>query len=109
MARSFIAFLGVLILVTGGCAARVDTPSFEKDWRFLQSDAKDGQQTSLDDASWKSVDLPHDWAIAGPFDQHAATTGAGGFLPSGVGWYRKHFTLPAEDAKANASSSISTA
>jgi beta-galactosidase len=39
---------------------------------------------------------PHDWAIAGPFDRHAPATGSGGFLPSGVAWYRKAFTLPAD-------------
>lgn len=39
--------------------------------------------------------MPHDWSIEGPFAQTNKTGGAGGFLPSGVGWYRKHFTLPA--------------
>jgi len=41
------------------------------------------------------VNLPHDWAIEGPFDSGAATTGRGGYVPSGIGWYRNHFTLPA--------------
>src|SRR5262249_1328019 len=39
-----------------------------------------------------------DWSIEGPFDRDAPAGGAGAFLPTGVGWYRKHFTLPA-DAK----------
>ena len=39
--------------------------------------------------------MPHDWSIEGPFDQNAPTLGNGGYLPAGVGWYRKHFTLPA--------------
>ncbi|MDQ2686372.1 MAG: hypothetical protein M3Y28_00730, partial [Armatimonadota bacterium] len=43
--------------------------------------------------------MPHDWAIAGPFDHNAPETGFGAFLPTGVGWYRKHFMLPAADAK----------
>ena len=43
--------------------------------------------------------MPHDWSIEGPFDQAAPTRGSGAFLPAGVGWYRKHFTLPAEYAK----------
>jgi beta-galactosidase len=51
------------------------------------------------DTSWRHVDVPHDWSIEGanppadPFSQSAATTGRGGYLPSGIGWYRKHFTL----------------
>ncbi len=35
------------------------------------------------------MSVPHDWAIAGPFDVKARAGGAGGFLPTGVAWYRK--------------------
>src|SRR6202042_2014539 len=34
-----------------------------------------------------------DWSIEGPFDPNAAAGGAGGFLPTGIGWDREHFTL----------------
>ncbi len=48
------------------------------------------------DASWRQLDLPHDWAIEGPFDQ--AISGETGKLPwAGVGWYRKHFIAPRLD------------
>lgn len=53
-------------------------------------------QANFDDGSWQQVDLPHDWAIAGPF----TTAGGGGMgrLPTaGIGWYRKKFTVPAAD------------
>lgn len=57
-------------------------------------------QSDFDDRAWQQVDLPHDWAIAGPF--YAGDEGVGGDmgrLPSpGVGWYRKAFELPASDA-----------
>src|SRR5262249_12376280 len=39
--------------------------------------------------------VPHDWSIEGPFDETHLTGQGGGFLPAGVGWYRKHFTAPA--------------
>ena len=51
----------------------------------------------FDDRSWRRVDLPHDWAIEGPF---IATGPAGGMgrLPSpGVGWYRKKLSIKAAD------------
>jgi beta-galactosidase len=51
----------------------------------------------FDDRAWRRVDLPHDWAIEGPF----ITTGGGGMgrLPSpGVGWYRKRLDIPKADA-----------
>jgi beta-galactosidase len=44
------------------------------------------------------VDLPHDWAIAGPFEATNPSGGAGAFAPAGIGWYRKHFGLPPADA-----------
>jgi beta-galactosidase len=77
--------------------ARVTT-SFDNDWRFLKADATDAEQPDFDDAAWRKVDVPHDWSIEGPFDEKNPTGGAGGFLPAGTGWYRKHFTLPEMDA-----------
>jgi beta-galactosidase len=53
-------------------------------------------QTAFDDGGWRRLNLPHDWGIEGPFKQEYE--GATGRLPWwGVGWYRKHFTVPAED------------
>ena len=40
--------------------------------------------------------MPHDWSIAGPVDEKNPTGQGGGFMPSGVGWYRKHFTVANE-------------
>lgn len=54
-------------------------------------------RADFDDKEWRQLDLPHDWGIEGPFD--ITLPGSTGKLPwSGVGWYRKHFTLPAADA-----------
>jgi beta-galactosidase len=51
---------------------------------------------AFDDAAWRALDVPHDWAIEGPFrDDLPNDTGK---LPwKGIGWYRKHFTVPAAD------------
>lgn len=54
-------------------------------------------QPDFDDHAWEQIDLPHDWAISGPFTH----TGGGGMgrLPSaGVGWYRKKLEIPTSDA-----------
>jgi beta-galactosidase len=57
-------------------------------------------QSDFDDSSWQCVNLPHDWAIAGPFNQGRRGVGGGmGRLPSpGIGWYRKRLDIPAADA-----------
>jgi beta-galactosidase len=50
----------------------------------------------FDDSGWRQLNLPHDWAIEGPFDLNGA--GETGKLPYwGQAWYRKHFTLPGSD------------
>ena len=54
-------------------------------------------QKDFDDSSWRRVNLPHDWAIEGPFTTHGG--GGMGRLPSsGIGWYRKELSIPAQDA-----------
>jgi len=73
--------------------ARV-TSSFDSDWRFLKGDAPGAEKPDFDDSAWRKQNVPHDWSIEGPFDEKNPTGGAGGFLPAGIGWYRKHFSLP---------------
>jgi len=52
---------------------------------------------SFDDSQWRKLDVPHDWGIEGPFRYDLP--GNTGKLPwKGIGWYRKHFTVPATDA-----------
>ena len=63
-------------------------------WRFTRGDPAGAEAPGFDDSGWRSLDLPHDWSIEGPYDENAPTTGRGGYLPTGVGWYRRSFTLP---------------
>lgn len=58
-------------------------------------------QNNFDDSSWEKVDLPHDWAIKGPFmtGSNPEVGGGMGRLPSnGVAWYRRKLDIPASDA-----------
>ncbi|HEU5079989.1 MAG TPA: glycoside hydrolase family 2 TIM barrel-domain containing protein [Opitutaceae bacterium] len=68
--------------------------SFDRDWRFHLGDTPGAEQTEFADTAWRTLDVPHDWSIEGPFDQKAPTGGSGGYLPTGMGWYRKSFTVP---------------
>ena len=69
--------------------------AFSFGWRFAKGDHPEAIEPGFDDAAWEVVDLPHDWAISGPFD--AEIDGSTGMLPwRGEGWYRKRFDLPAE-------------
>jgi beta-galactosidase len=67
------------------------------DWRFAKGEqAENVTQLDFDDSAWQAVRLPHDWAIAGPFNP--SENGYAGKLPwRGVGWYRKTFRLDEAD------------
>lgn len=90
-ARIVAAALLALCPVTAGQAmpaARSITPLADG-WRFFQGDPPGAETATLDDSGWRTVSVPHDWAIAGPFAANAKAGGENGFLPSGVAWYRK--------------------
>jgi beta-galactosidase len=57
---------------------------------------------NFNDNNWRSVNVPHDWAVELPFDKNA--DGSHGYKPIGpgfhsnsIGWYRRSFTLSPSD------------
>jgi beta-galactosidase len=93
--------IGATLVALAGLGAAPAGPRqtipFDPGWRFDQADVPGAERPTFDDAGWRAVNVPHDWSIAGPFDSRNPTGHAGGYLPAGVGWYRKHFTLSAAD------------
>jgi beta-galactosidase len=93
--------------------------SFDQGWRFHLGDipfpeikghgatygnAKAGNApgaaaTVFDDTGWRTVDLPHDWAVEGPFDKNANVSQ--GYRPRGFAWYRKSFKIDPADRGKN--------
>lgn len=82
-------------------------------WKFQKGNFEEAYKVNFNDSKWQSVNIPHDWAIYGPFDKKVdiqnvaivqngekiATekTGRTGALPHiGTAWYRNTFTLPKE-------------
>ncbi len=97
MHRRLLFLVLIALVATPVWAAPLDVGnarrvSLDADWRFLKGDAEGAEQPGFDDHAWRALDVPHDWAIEGPFDKSLdPQTGA---LPyAGIGWYRKHFTL----------------
>src|SRR4030042_1559439 len=62
--------------------------------KFMTGDQVEAHRFDFDDGDWRTLDLPHDWSIEGAYDEKAPTGGSGGYLPTGIGWYRKTFTVP---------------
>lgn len=69
--------------------------SFNDSWRFSRTDAPGADQPAFDDSGWRTLNLPHDWAIEGPFDSKYSPE-TGGLPIFGTAWYRKHFTIDAD-------------
>jgi beta-galactosidase len=70
------------------------TINFNTDWLFYLGDDKSASAINFNDASWRKLNLPHDWSIEGAFSEKHPATAGGGALPGGTGWYRKKFTIP---------------
>jgi len=106
---SILSFFMILISICF-CNALVaqESPrireSFDLGWKFVKffnasseavtkdKEPENLQLPSVDDNNWRSLDLPHDWAIEGPFSDTLENNT--GLLPwKGIGWYRKHFTI----------------
>ena len=82
--------------------------SFNEGWKFVRffnastdasttdRESENLQAPSVNDNSWRTLDLPHDWAIEGPFSDTLENNT--GLLPwKGIGWYRKHFKVSEQD------------
>jgi beta-galactosidase len=89
----------VAVTSTGTATRYRTVTDFDPGWLFHYGDTSGASAASYDDSGWHGLSVPHDWSIEGrtppsdPFSQTASSTGRGGYLPSGIGWYRKHFSL----------------
>lgn len=80
-------------LLAGAAASAGEKSPFDSGWRFALGDAPGAEAESFDDAGWSSVDVPHDWSIHFAPDASARSGTAGGYFPTGIGWYRRHFVF----------------
>jgi beta-galactosidase len=68
--------------------------SFDLGWKFSRGDFPGAQMPEFSDSTWRALDVPHDWSIEGPFGEKEPSSFCGAYLPTGIGWYRKHFRVP---------------
>ena len=82
--------MAALLLAPAGAAAAKPTAVERRQllnagWQFAENDSNFTRA--------QTVTLPHDWSILHRFDKDAPVGGAGGYLPTGRGWYRRTLTL----------------
>ncbi|MEN8725605.1 MAG: glycoside hydrolase family 2 TIM barrel-domain containing protein [Lentimonas sp.] len=67
---------------------RIHQPLLQS-WKFSLGDNEGTEAAAYDDSQWRTVDVPHDWSVEASFSEEHE--GATGYLPGGIGWYRKVF------------------
>jgi beta-galactosidase len=101
---------------SSSAALKAREQSFDAGWLFFRGDAAGAESPGFGDASWRALDLPHDWSIedlpvrteaagknapgtntpvqTGPFDSELSEgRESTGWVVGGTGWYRKHFSV----------------
>lgn len=90
------ATLTFLALAATIVAEQADTPrakyNFNSDWLVKVEDSSGAEAAAFADTDWKKVTLPYAWNEDSAFKADIAD------LPTGIAWYRKHFTLPPDAA-----------
>ena len=119
--RQMLPILAFIAIINPYSAIAADTTPREKllldfGWKFYAGDDWGSGENLMKagisigpadptfcDASFRTVNLPHDWVVELPFDQKSDRSH--GFKPVGpnhpennVAWYRRTFTLAKEDA-----------
>jgi beta-galactosidase len=93
----------VCLQISASAAAAKFTPpaspratyNFNPGWKFIFGDQADATKPDFDDTKWDSVTLPHSWNETDSFRNYISHSGGDRGAKTGVGWYRKHFKLPA--------------
>ena len=110
----YLTFFALILGSTGAFAQATNlrmVQLLDNDWKFINSEVKDGESPQLNTSQWQTVEVPHDWAISGPFAETndmqvvqviednekvaKKRSGRTGGLPHvGIGWYRKNLEIP---------------
>ena len=91
-----LLLFGGLLVGSSVFAGTENTISFNDKWLFFNGETSGAEEVCFDDTKWRKLDLPHDWAIEGPFDVKYNAR-CGGLPFHGTGWYRKSFTMSETD------------
>ncbi|MFT3907969.1 MAG: beta-galactosidase GalA [Ferruginibacter sp.] len=126
--KTFYLFICMFICMQTTFAQQRKKINFDSDWKFAFGNANDplkdfnysiatifaktgaAQTTAIDkkfnDSSWRSLSLPHDWAVELPFanspnfdvQSHGYKPVGGAYPETSIGWYRKHFKVSGLDS-----------
>lgn len=126
--KHLTAIITLCLFIGLSSSAQRQRINFDSDWKFhfghaanpekdfnysiatIFSKSGGAARTAIDprfkDSAWRSLDLPHDWAVELPFVRvdnfdvmaHGYKPVGGLFPATSIGWYRKHFTIARADS-----------
>jgi len=97
--RFRFSFILILVFATAAVFSQGrKTINFDANWQFTKGEIAGAEKPTFNDKAWRTLDVPHDWSIEGAYDRENPSARGGGYLPTGIGWYRKTFQLDATDA-----------
>ncbi|WP_291126323.1 sugar-binding domain-containing protein, partial [Dysgonomonas sp. UBA7698] len=88
------AILSITSISIMGQVSFGQSEKINSSWKFYLSDIPEAKAKAYDDSKWKSVEIPHDWSVKEQLSPTLAS--ATGYLPGGIGWYRKTINIPKE-------------
>ena len=71
------------------------TFNFNSGWKFIREDVTNAMVVAFDDSKWSDVSAPHTWNDVDSYANIISHSGGDRHAWTGIGWYRKHFKLPA--------------
>ena len=90
---------GMILLLGSICSLHArETILLDAGWQFTLGDDPRYAAPAFDAHLWRTLDLPHDWSVEGGYDKKNPSGPQGGFMPCGIGWYRRTFSAP-QDAQ----------
>jgi hypothetical protein len=90
--KFFLAILIFSCISAFGQISFGESKKINDNWKFTLGDTPDAQNATFDDSKWQYVNVPHDWSVKGKLSPTLAS--CTGYLPAGVGWYRKNVEIP---------------
>ncbi|MBP3331806.1 MAG: DUF4982 domain-containing protein [Tidjanibacter sp.] len=96
MKRNIVLSILLMVLTLSVSAqSQRKTTNFDSNWQFSLGDMKNPERPTSGEKEWRTLNLPHDWSIEGENKEDAPGGGRVGYFPSGIGWYKKTFSVPA--------------
>lgn len=95
MKRAFTIILIWTAIAILSCRATERETLLNDGWRFhlVNDETSSMQVNKIPSELWEDVTLPHDWSVMQSFDRNATPGNDGGYLPGGIGWYKKSLFL----------------